>query len=261
MLKEKAKEVMSIIEAGGFQSIEGDWVNIKDNIRFSSENSRLYYPSDFNDHEAEVKCIGTSAVVEVTSETTQIAVKRLFDEGLKDIVLLNFASAKNPGGGFINGAKAQEEDLARCSTLYQCLQMQPEYYQANRSQDSMLYTDHIIYSPDVPWFRTRSRDDPNELYFASVITAPAPNASQAVRHGETTASVNAKVLHRSRCILEVALNNNHKNLVLGAWGCGVFGNDPDVIAAAFKYWLESQLYCDKFNKIVFAVYDRSKAVS
>ena len=94
--------------------------------------------------------------IEVTAETTQHAARRLVEsESVADLVLLNFASARNAGGGFINGAKAQEEDLCRCSGLYQCLISQRGYYDANRKQESALYTDHLIYSPNVPWFRTR----------------------------------------------------------------------------------------------------------
>ena len=71
--------------------------------------------------------------------------------------MLNFASARNPGGGFLRGAKAQEEDLCRCSGLYETLLECPTYYSVNRHQKSMMYTDHIIYSPKVVFFRTGGR--------------------------------------------------------------------------------------------------------
>ena len=90
---------------------------------------------------------------EVSAETTGAAALRLRGEGGERVLALNFASAKNAGGGFINGAKAQEEDLARASALYPCLIGQRGYYEANRRCGSMIYTDHLIYSPDVPFFR------------------------------------------------------------------------------------------------------------
>jgi uncharacterized protein (TIGR02452 family) len=124
--------------------------------------------------------------IEVTDETTQAAARRLVVvESVLDLVLLNFASARNPGGGFLSGAKAQEEDLARCSGLYPCLLTQPGYYEENRANESALYTDNIIYSPNVPWFRTRSRDVPDTVFLASVITAPVPNAGVALQRDPT----------------------------------------------------------------------------
>lgn len=115
-------------------------------------------------------------LVEVTGETTQVAARRLVqDEGCADLSLLNYASARNPGGGFINGAKAQEEDVARCSGLYPCVVTQLDaYYAINRAQRSLLYTHHLIYSPGVPFFRTRSRDLLAKAFEAAVITAPPP---------------------------------------------------------------------------------------
>src|SRR5262249_60941792 len=104
------------------------------------------------------------------------AARRLYeDEGEQNAVALNFASARNPGGGFLGGAKAQEEDLARRSALYACLLTQRPYYDANRAERSLLYTDHIIYSPSVPFFRDRALDLVESPFCASIITAPAPN--------------------------------------------------------------------------------------
>lgn len=260
-LKGKAKEVLKIIEEGGYYSVDGSWVDIRQYIEYSTANSKTYTPNQFDELTAENNISGNKPEIEVTDETTQIAAGRLFAENQDGLVLLNFASARNPGGGFINGAKAQEEDLTRCSTLYNCLLSQTAYYEANRNQQSMLYTDHVIYSPKVPWFRTRSRDEPNQLFFASVITAPAPNANQAIKRGERADAIEHALNRRCGQVLGVARDNGCKNLVLGAWGCGVFGNDPTMVAKSFKYWLNTPAFSSAFNKVVFAVYDRSKTKS
>lgn len=84
------------------------------------------------------------------------AIRKLAQEGKEDIGVLNFASAKNPGGGFINGAMAQEESLAASGTLYRTLIAHEEYYRENRAKSSMMYTDYAIYSPDVIFFGTSS---------------------------------------------------------------------------------------------------------
>ncbi len=175
-------------------------------------------------------------------------------------MLLNYASARNPGGGFINGAKAQEEDLARCSGLYLCQLKQPEYYAANRSQDSLLYTDRLIYSPRVPWFRTYSRELLDDYFLASVITAPAPNAGQVLRRDAKAQPDIERVLRRrAGYVLAVARDNGHRSLLLGAWGCGVFCNDPSMVADAFGQWLESPRFHGCFDRVVFGVYDISKS--
>jgi uncharacterized protein (TIGR02452 family) len=259
-LKGRAQETLNIIETGGFAASDGTWVDLLAELRTAIDGTRLYTPAQLTEMLAEPRAGQGIARIEVTAETTQIAAGRLVEqEGLRDLVLLNFASARNAGGGFLNGAKAQEEDLARCSGLYPCLLTQPEYYAANRSQSSLLYTDHMIYSPNVPWFRCRSRDRPEQVFLASVITAPAPNTREALRRGERRAAVAATLRRRSAMVLEVARANGHRNLLLGAWGCGVFGNDPAEVADAFGAWLEDSRFGGSFDRVVFAVFDRSRA--
>lgn len=197
--------------------------------------------------------------IEVTPESTQQAAYRLLvKEGLDDAVLLNFASAKNAGGGFLNGAKAQEEDLCRSSGLYLCQLEQPDYYAVNRAEKSMLYTDHIIYSPRVPFFRVSGDGLLGECFYPSVITAPAPNAGVFLQREPHGAAALAQTLQRrADYVLAVAKDQAQKNLVLGAWGCGVFCNPPEQVAAAFAQSLRQPEFADCFERIVFAIYDRS----
>lgn len=257
-LKDKAQETLKILEDGGFTAPSGEWVDMREQIEFSVSNSTIYKPEQFEDLTRPVGGSSGPPAIEVTPETTQIAAGRLVREGCRDLALLNYASARNPGGGFINGAKAQEEDLARCSALYKCLISQKEYYEVNRRQASKLYTDHVIYSPKVPWFRLRARDDPEEVFLASVITAPAPNARQALRHGDTREEIEAAMRRRCGQVLGVARHNGHRNLLLGAWGCGVFGNDPAMVANAFNVWIHGPEFASAFDRVVFAIYDTSK---
>jgi uncharacterized protein (TIGR02452 family) len=114
----------------------------------------------------------------------------------------------------------------------------------------------------VPWFRTRSRDEPHTLFLASVITAPAPNAG-VVLSREPAASVELEYALRRRAglVLGVAADNGHRNLLLGAWGCGVFRNSPSLVADAFGTWLESPAFAGVFDRAVFAIYDTTKPQS
>jgi uncharacterized protein (TIGR02452 family) len=196
--------------------------------------------------------------VEVTGETTAEAGRRLAQtEGVARVVALNFASAKNPGGGFLGGAKAQEEDLARCSALYPCLCAQPDYYRANRAHGSVLYTDHVIYSPEVPFFRDERLDLLEEPFLLSMITAPAPNAAAAAQQGLSIgAEITATLERRARKVLAVAAAHEHRCLVLGAWGCGVFANDAAEVARTFAEALADERLRGAFERVVFAVYDR-----
>jgi uncharacterized protein (TIGR02452 family) len=260
-LKEIAKETLRILEKGEFIAQNGNVVNFAIEQKLAEKSTKLYRPNEVkNLLQNTPSNQQQNLVIEVTTETTQVAAHRLVTgEGCQDLVLLNFASARNPSGGFINGAKAQEEDLARCSGLYLCQLMQPEYYEANRSQDSLLYTDHIIYSPKVPWFRIRSSELLDDYFLASVITAPAPNAGQVLRRDSNALPAIEKTLRqRAGYLLAVAQDNGHRSLLLGAWGCGVFCNNASMVADAFGQWLESPRFDGWFDRVVFGIYDSSK---
>ncbi|MBX7223555.1 MAG: TIGR02452 family protein [Blastocatellia bacterium] len=259
-LKGIAKQTLQILDTGFIVTELGEQLSLEPALSQAVDRTRLYQP-----HQTEA-CLnhlvgrpGPPPAIEVTSETTQAAARRLVEsESISDLVLLSFASARNPGGGFLNGAKAQEEDLSRCSGLYRCLLTQPAYYEANRANDSVLYTDHMIYSPCVPWFRTRSRDVPDTVFLASVITAPAPNAGVALqRDPHCGPALDAVLRRRAGMVLAVAAQEGHRNVLLGAWGCGVFRNNPVQVADAFGEWLRSERFAGWFDRVVFAVYDRT----
>src|SRR5205085_8535036 len=113
---------------------------------------------------------------EVTNETTLHAAKRMLDSGSEKVIALNFASATKPGGSFINGAMAQEESLAYSSGLYPAINQMKEMYEHNKSLHSGLYSDYMVYSPDIPVFRNDNYQLVDEPYNVSFITSPAVNA-------------------------------------------------------------------------------------
>lgn len=262
-LKGIAKETLSILEEGKFTTPSGQVVDFSIEQQAAEKGTKLYNPNNVNEllQLLQPEADGTrNPVIEVTDETTQVAAHRLVhDEGCSDLVLLNYASARNPGGGFINGAKAQEEDLARCSGLYLCQLKQPAYYEMNRAYDSLRYTDHMIYAPNVPWFRTRSRELLEYFFLASVITAPAPNAGQVLRRdAEAWPEIEKALRRRAGYVLAVARDNGHRSLLLGAWGCGVFRNSASMVADAFGQWLDDIRFRGCFDRVTFGVYDPSK---
>ena len=160
--------------------------------------------------------------IEITDETTISAARRLVvDEGVSETVCLNFASAKNPGGGFLTGSQAQEESLARSSGLYLSISQKNEMYDYNRGIKTCLYSDYMIYSPKVPVFRDDNNKLLNEAFLVSFITAPAVNAGVVrEREKENLEKIHSVMLDRIKKILLVAALNDNKAIVLGAYGCG-----------------------------------------
>jgi uncharacterized protein (TIGR02452 family) len=256
-----AKQTLAIIERGSYVAPSGKTVDVRAAIDAAVRGTVLYRPHDFDALAMAPWSEGARPLrVEVTDETTALAARRLLEvEREPRVVALNFASAKNPGGGFMGGAKAQEEDLARASALYACQIGQRDYYDANRADGSMLYTDHIIHSPEVPFFRDEDRNLLETPFLVSIITAPAPNAGEAWRRGHHEGSLVRPALDaRAGKVLTVAAAEGHRCLVLGAWGCGVFHNDPREVASAFGRWLEHPRFRSAFDRVVFAVYDRGQ---
>lgn len=263
-MEDKAKETLALLDAGIFEGPDGRSVELRSAQAAALAGTRLYTPEQAGSLLASRPVTGGAGPrIEVTAETTQLAARRLVQvEGASDLVLLNFASARNPGGGFLKGARAQEEDLCRCSGLFPTLLAQRAYYIANRTCASALYTDHMIHSPRVPWFRVDGRDRPSCLFLASVVTAPAPNAG-AVRDREPdhAGEIVPTLRRRAGYLLSVAADRGHRTLLLGAWGCGVFRNDPGEVADAFGSWLAAPQFRSAFDRVVFAIYDSSKSKS
>jgi uncharacterized protein (TIGR02452 family) len=259
-LKNAARQTLSLIEAGEYTAPSGAVLSISSAQAAAVEGTRLYTPDQLP---ALRRRTGRGAPprVQVTDETTQVAAQRLtLGEGVEDLVLLNFASARNPGGGFLNGARAQEEDLCRCSGLYPCLVTQMTYYQVNRAQSSLIYTDHMIYSPGVPFFQVRGRGAYLERPFtASVITAPAPNAGPILRSDPGAGPLIREAFERRWAnVLAVARDRGHRTVLLGAWGCGAFGNDPAVASDALAVWLDNGHFSGDFDRLVLAIPGQGK---
>ncbi|MFF3441139.1 TIGR02452 family protein [Streptosporangium sp. NPDC002721] len=196
---------------------------------------------------------------EVTAEGSLQAALRLHLAGAGRIAVLNFASARNPGGGYLGGAKAQEEDLCRNALLYPCLLRAPDYYAAHRASSDLLYSHRVIWSPDVPVHRGDDGRLLSEPYPVSFLTSPAPNAGEALRRDPGVRDRIRRVLHeRAERVLAVAAHHGACELVLGAWGCGVFRNDPREVAEAFHTHLTAGgAFSAMFERVVFAVWDRS----
>ena len=187
--------------------------------------------------------------IQVTNETTLGASMRLVKSGLEPLAL-NFANGIHPGGGFLGGAKAQEEVLCRSSALYQTI-IDDQMYLAHRKRSRSDSTDWAIYSPDVPVFRTDDGTELEQPWLLSFITCAAPYAPAIGK--QEAADLLQKRIHR---VLDIAQAYRHSSLVLGAWGCGAFANDPHRTAKNFRQALEND-FGGSFSDIIFAITDWS----
>jgi uncharacterized protein (TIGR02452 family) len=190
----------------------------------------------------------------------------MIDKG-ENPVVLNLASRRNPGGGVVTGAGAQEEYLFRCSnyfrSLYQFahyadlynLEFREERYPLDRNFGG-------IYSPGVTIFKGKEKDGYPRLekpWDASFIAVAAINSPPLIkdRDGIYWLSDEAvkEVKNKIRTIFRIAIINGHTQLVLGAFGCGAFKNPPHHIAKLFHEVLDEEEFFSSFTHIVFSITD------
>ena len=211
-----------------------------------------------------------SAQVIVTKNRSFEAARPYAEQGLK-IAVLNFASSTNPGGGVTSGASAQEECLCRVSTLYPCLKdesMWDLFYAPHRKARNPMHNDDIIYTKDVIVFKDDDYQPLPKPFTVDVITCAAPTLREQSSNrynpsdGDKAPDITPEDLlaiheRRGRLILESAAVNGAEVLILGAFGCGAFKNDPAVVAQAYANILPEYLHY--FRTIEFAVYCRPRS--
>ncbi len=241
------RSAVEAARAGFYFTKEGEKVVWRDAVRAACAAKLSIRPDDIVPDNEKMTFAETK--VQVTNETTLGVSRRLVDLGLRPLAL-NFANGIHPGGGFLRGARAQEEVLCRSSALYLTLVGDPMYenHQMRPLPDS---TDWTIYSPDVPVFRMDDGTDLPDPWLLSFITCAAPYAP---RIGQPKAGdLLQQRIHR---VLAIARSYGYSTLVLGAWGCGAFANDPHRTAMDFRRALEND-YNGAFSDIVFAITDWS----
>ena len=188
----------------------------------------------------------------------------------KRVCVHNFASATNPGGGVTKGSSAQEECLCRCSTLYFCLNTDitwSGFYGPHRAMQDPIHNDDCIYTPGVTVIKTDETIPQimpeKDWHSVDVITCAAPNLRENPSNqmnsgdGQTAVTLSYEeqiTIHekRLRRILDVAVAAGEEVVILGAFGCGAFQNDPQAVATAASNVLADYLHA--FETIEFAVY-------
>lgn len=238
-------------------------------VQGAKNETTLYEPGDYPDIPGKTDSDG---VVTISKHKSFEAARIIHRENPEwKIAVLNFASATNPGGGVKTGSSAQEESLCRCSTLYPTLTQDwlwQKYYRKNRDAHDNLHTDACIYSPGIIICKTDDaypeRMEEDDWVTVDVISCAAPNLRRRPTNGHnpeygraaavSTAELYKLHLKRAKHILHIAAAHESDALVLGAFGCGAFANDPKAVADAYKDALQD--YRHYYRYIEFAVYCR-----
>lgn len=230
--------------------------NLKRAIKNSIKGTKFYGAEDYPP--LPEKKFDKTEVTVVKRRTFEAAIAIQHKNLEFKIAVHNFASATNPGGGVKHGSRAQEESLCRCSTLYPVLNTKENwknYYSVNRERNDTRYDDACIYTPEIIVCKTDTehparlpRDGWDNV---DVITIAAPNLRKIEISDDELLALQEK---RIRHMFTVVAHHGAEIFVTGAFGCGAFRNNPDVIAAVYKKVLPE--FEGHFKEIVFAIYCR-----
>lgn len=254
-----AKDTIDIINKGFYINKNRKKILLKDKINDAVSNTELFELEDiFNTTTSKNKLKNIKVI---NSSTIDSVIDIRAQDKESHIVILNFASAKHPGGGFLRGSIAQEESIARSSTMYPCLlTKEKEFYNYNLAIANPLYTDKMIYSPNVLIIKNNKGEVLDEPVECSIITSPAVNATIAKERGISNKEIDTAMKKRIEKIIELAIIKKADILILGAFGCGVFGNDVDEVAKIFYKTLNDRYEDLKDMEICFSIYDKDNKI-
>ncbi|AKG21630.1 TIGR02452 family protein [Calothrix sp. 336/3] len=255
-----AQNTIEILESGNYTSPSGKLVDIQQDLQSCLAGTKYYEPDALEQIQQEVisgKPQYEITEFEVENETTLEGAKRIIETGkFTKIGVLNFASARNPGGGFLKGSQAQEESLARSSALYKSILLGRKYYEFHRGYESLFYSDRMIYSPNCPVLKDDAGNFLENFYCVDFITSAAPNAGGIAKHQPQDLDKIPEALYsRGTKVLSLAAAHNCDALILGAWGCGVFRNKPSMVAQMFAdLLLPGGEFHGRFKSVVFSIF-------
>lgn len=269
---EMLKDTLRILKQGSYK-INGRTVNLKLSKK-AMETIHVLLPEDVQDicsrtDFKRVHVIGRCGYGCENMDSFAVARQQyeqfsyMFWKEAKPVLVLNLANPVHPGGGVRRGARAQEEDLCRKSSLLLSLESEhaAEYYAYNRKLDSYMGSDAMMFTPEVEIIRDENGNLLEETVIVAVLTCAAPMITQG-REGMSEDEYQDMFYNRIMGMLKCAAYFGYKNLVLGAWGCGAFGNDAHVVSDLFYKALKNMRFNgmgekDFFKRIEFAVLDQT----
>lgn len=233
-------------------------VNVFNDTFNTCQNLEVSKTSKFSFSDISPARLGTLVDnISVINSDTVSAMVSLVGSG--KTCVLNMASDKRPGGGVENGASAQEESLFRCSNLW--TSVDKSFYP--------LMIDECLYTKDAIFFKDKSYQYMTPVK-SDVITIPAFNINKighffgkrVAKFDELNKTLNYEnnTKDKIRLMLSIPSKNGVKNLVLGAWGCGVYKNDPEKMSEYFREVLVDEGYSSLYDKVIFAIINDHNSV-
>ncbi len=167
----------------------------------------------------------------------------------KKMIALNFANAIVAGGAYIIGGSAQEESLCRASGLYYTIKQQKAFYRQNRLHVLADYTDGMIFSENVKIIRDSDGNILDNPVLCDFITCPAVNRYESFFLGSK--KLDTVMKRRIDKIVSFAESRHPELIILGAFGCGAFGNKRETVFPMFEEAVKK--YISLNTEVVFAV--------
>ena len=231
---------------------------IVNNISIKADNDRIWKRTNYPEISSEtvfdyepIDVIRQSRYVLAENRINGTTIGTILQNAHRGkVIALNFANATVPGGAYIAGGNAQEESLCRSSLLYYSIRTQKEFYRRNRLTFSPLYTDALIYTRNIPIIRNDDGSLLPDPVICDFITCPAVNRSYAkLTHRDE--EIDAIMERRINKIVSFAQTKSPDVLILGAFGCGVFGNKRETVFRLFENALNQ--YVDDRTEVLFAI--------
>ena len=247
-----------------------DWINtdkdLSDSVNNAKNHTEIFYEDDYP--EFNQKNICDTQITVTRHRSFEAAIKLHKTDITSKIAVLNFANAFHAGGGVTTGSSAQEESLCRTSTLYPLIYrkyLRDTFYKHHFERNNPKATDSLIYTEGVIICKT-DEDLPQRMkkedwVKVDVITCAAPDLrkksnmhASIINNGTYMNDAELFGYHVKRAvhILSCAAAKGADTLVLGAFGCGAFQNNPETVAKAYKTVLE--IFPNVFRRIEFAIY-------
>lgn len=218
------RENTAISETGSYTAADGTKVTLPENGKALSDRTFMLLPEKKTDPTECIRKTPFRIADNTVSADTITCIQQLRRTVSGEIIALNFANANVPGGGYRFGGDAQEESLCRCSLLYAAIAPHKEYYRWHRLHPTPFYSDRMLISPDIPIIRHMDGTLTAEPVRCTFVTCAAVNRRIAELMLIPDHFISKTMNRRIHGILAAMAERAPEAIVLGAFGCGAFGN-------------------------------------